>query len=331
LYDRLNGAPSRSWRAYYHDKNDILELYPSLKSDARNHSLFDSNFAADVANGKLPTYSFITPAFMGTATEPVNSMHAPADVRPAEKLVADIYNALRDNVDVWKKTLMIVVFDEHGGYFDHIPPPATVSPDNIPGRTDQSFLVPFNFERLGLRVPAILISPWFKASVDSTVYSHSTIPGSIIEALALPHGFLTERDKNAKKLTDRYLVDDGTHTWRTKTPDVTVPVQPNGLDAVQREMLDGSVHLDPHPELQNALRTRDIQDPAQAKHFIRTQVAKRLEHNLASGGNVKEAAELSADNQLATPFVSPARIAELRQSPHVPRHRPEEGPSGARG
>ena len=93
-------------------------------------------------------------------------MHAPADVRPAEKLVADVYGALRANPDVWKKTLLIVLFDEHGGYYDHVPPPATVSPDGIAGRIDQTFLVPFDFKRLGLRVPAILVSPWFKPAVD---------------------------------------------------------------------------------------------------------------------------------------------------------------------
>ncbi|MFX4925894.1 alkaline phosphatase family protein, partial [Acinetobacter baumannii] len=86
-----------------------------------------------------------------------------------------VYEALRSQPNVFKKTLLIVLFDEHGGYFDHVPPPATVSPDGIDGTADPSFRVPFDFKRLGLRVPAILISPWFQPAVDSTVYSHSTI------------------------------------------------------------------------------------------------------------------------------------------------------------
>jgi hypothetical protein len=229
---------------------------------------------------------------------------------------------VREAPEVWKKTLLIVLFDEHGGYYDHVPPPATAPPDKIAGRTDKPFLVPFNFKRLGLRVPAILISPWFQPTVDSTVYSHATIPGSIIEALQLPGGFLTQRDRNSAKLTQRYFVDDGTRVWRTNTPDLEVPAQPQVLDAMQREVLAGSVHLDPHPELRNELRTRDIEDPAQAKFFIRTQVAKRLEHNLASDGKPKVGATLSADNQLASPFVSPARIVELRKSRKAPKMRP---------
>ncbi|HEY4407757.1 MAG TPA: alkaline phosphatase family protein, partial [Xanthobacteraceae bacterium] len=195
---------------------------------------------------------------------------------------------------------------------------ATVSPDDIPGRTDQPFLVPFDFKRLGLRVPAILVSPWFKPAVDSTVYSHSTIPGSVIDALQLPGGFLTKRDENAAKLTAKYLVDDGSHVWRTDTPDLTVSVQPQALDMMQREILDGTVHLDPHPEQRNPLRTKDIQDPEQAKRFMRTQISKHLEHFFASNGQPHLAAKLSADDQSATPAISPSRISELRGSENLP-------------
>ena len=313
LYDRL-AAGSHSWRSYYHDQDDILELYPYLPKNETNHVLFETNFADDVAGDRLATYSFITPAFIGSAEQPVNSMHAPKDVRPAEKLVADVYGALRAHPDVWKKTLLIVLFDEHGGYYDHVAPPATVSPDNIPGRTDQSFLVPFDFKRLGLRVPAILISPWFPAAVDSTVYSHSTIAGSIIEALQLPGGFLTKRDKAAAKLTQKYLIDDGHRSWRATTPDLTVPVQPASLDMMRRDVLNGSVHLDPHPAQRNTLRTQDIREPAQARQFMRTQVTKHLEHYLAAKGKKEDAAKMSAANQLPTVALSPARIAELSRS-----------------
>jgi phospholipase C len=318
LYDRINADSSRSWRSYYHDQDDIVELYPYLKKDATNHVLFESNFVSDVANDNLPTYAFITPAFIGSPQHPANSMHAPADVRPAEKLVADVYGALRSQPDVWKKTLLIVLFDEHGGYFDHVPPPATVSPDGIAGRTDQPFLVPFDFKRLGLRVPAILVSPWFKPAVDSTVYSHSTIPGSVIDALKLPGGFLTQRDEKAAKLTAKYLVDDGSHSWRTDTPDLTVPPQPQSLDDMQRELLAGTVNLDPHPDQRNALRTKDIQDPAQAKQFMRTQIAKHLEHYFASKGRPQLAAKLFADNQGPSSTISPSRISELRGSENRP-------------
>jgi len=318
LYDRINADSSRSWRSYYHDQDDILELYPYLSKDETNHVLFEGNFVNDVAGDRLATYSFVTPAFLNSPQHPSNSMHPPADVRPAEKLVADVYGALRQQPDVWKKTLLIVLFDEHGGYYDHVAPPATVSPDGIAGRMDQPFLVPFDFKRLGLRVPAILVSPWFAPAVDSTVYSHSTIPGSIIDALQLPGGFLTKRDAQAAKLTAKYLVANASRTWRTQTPDVTVPVQPQELDEMQRELLNGTVHLDPHPEQRSTLRTQDIQDPAQAKQFMRTQIAKHLEHYFAANGKQKLAATLSTEDQVASTTISPSRISELRRSPKRP-------------
>jgi phospholipase C len=323
LYDRINADPHRTWRIYSHDEDDVHELYPGLEKDASNHVEFEGNFTADVAGDKLASYSFITPAFLSSPQHPTNSMHAPADVRPAEKLVADVYGALRGAPNVWKKTLLIVLFDEHGGYQDHVPPPATVSPDGIPGRLDQSFLVPFDFKRLGLRVPAILVSPWFQPAVDSTVYSHSTIPGSVIEALQLPGGFLTERDRHAAKLTAKYLTQSPAHVWRDVTPNVVVPVQPPALDHLQRELLDGTVHLDPHPAQRSTLRTQDIQDPAQAKAFMRTQFAKHLEHFLAAKADPRDASLLSTERSPPSTTVSPARIAELRsREPKRPRVRP---------
>ena len=317
LYERIDRVPSLSWRSYYHDQDDILELYPALKSDASNHVLFDANFLTDVANDGLATYSFITPAFLGKNHVTINSMHAPQDVRPAEKLVADVYGALQSHENVWQKTLFVIVFDEHGGYYDHVVPPATVSPDGIAGRTDQKFLVPFDFKRLGLRVPAILVSPWFEPAVDSTVYSHSTIPGSIIDAFQLPGGFLTERDKHAAKLTQKYLLADKRRKWRA-APELTVPAQPQSLDPTQRDILDGSVNLDPHPEKRDVLRTQDIHDHRQATDFVRTQIAKNLEHRLASRRGATKGKTLTAENQLPSTQVSPARIQELELSAHRP-------------
>jgi phospholipase C len=330
LYDRINADPKRSWRIYSHDEDDVHELYPDLDKTPDSHVQFEGRFLADVAADNLPSYAFITPAFIGAPQHPVNSMHAPADVRPAEKLVADVYGALRNAPEVWKKTLLIIVFDEHGGYVDHVPPPATVSPDGIKGRLDKSFLVSFDFDRLGLRVPAILVSPWFKARVDSTSYSHSTIPGSVIEAFGLPGGFLTARDRAANKLTQKYLIDDGSHVWRTNTPAVVVPVQPTPLDAMQRELLNGTVNLDPHPVQRNTLRTQDIQDPAQAKAFMRTQYAKHLEHFFASKAAAPGSrrrgpppGEMTADRTLPSTAISPARVTELRsREPRRRRVRP---------
>jgi hypothetical protein len=83
---------------------------------------------------------------------------------------------------------------------------------------------------------------------------------------------------------------------------------------MQRELLDGTVHLDPHPSQRNTLRTKDIQDPAQAQQFMRTQVAKHLEHYFASKGKPKLAAKLTTDDTVPSSTVSSARVDELRNS-----------------
>src|SRR5258707_8776795 len=78
LYDRINATPGKTWRVYYHDNDDVLELYPNIEKVVGNHVLFESNFLNDVASDRLATYSFVTPAFMSTPQHPINSMHAPA-------------------------------------------------------------------------------------------------------------------------------------------------------------------------------------------------------------------------------------------------------------
>ena len=150
-----------------------------------------------------------------------------------------MYNALRSKPDVRKKTLFVIVFDEHGGYYDHVAPPAAVSPDNIAGRTDQSYLVPFAFDRLGLRVPAILVSPWFKPAVDSTVYSHSTIPRHRHRRLRSrrrpPDQARREGEPPDEEvlLTKKYFAKSAAHVWRDDVPDVSVPVQPQAVDLLR--------------------------------------------------------------------------------------------------
>jgi hypothetical protein len=131
---------------------------------------------------------------------------------------------------------------------------------------------------------------------------------------------LTERDRQAAKLTQKYLINDGTHTWRDQTPDVDVPMQPRLIDVMQREILDASVNVDPDPTQQDTMRTRDIRDPAQAREFVGVQMAKRLEHNFAARTGALPTA--SAYNELPTPMVSPARIAELRRPAQPPGRRP---------
>ncbi len=118
LYEQLANA-GRSWAVYYSDQNEVAQ-YSRINTQRANFKLYESAFAADAAAGRLPAYSFVIPRFAASAQDgPVTSMHAPQDVRPGDQLVAEMYAALRAGPQ-WGESLLIVTFDEHGGYFDHM-------------------------------------------------------------------------------------------------------------------------------------------------------------------------------------------------------------------
>ena len=112
---------------------------------------------ADAMAGRLPNYSFIEPRYF---SDPLlrrmpNDQHPPHNVLFAERLIARVYDAIR-NGPAWERTLFVIIYDEHGGIYDHVPPPPAVPPDNL--QPDG-----FAFDRYGVRVPAVIVSPWVPA------------------------------------------------------------------------------------------------------------------------------------------------------------------------
>src|SRR5262249_42170646 len=146
----------QTWATYAFDHNEVRNFDRLAKAqDAFRR--FDKDFKRDVDQNALPHYSFIVPRFTGTKTHPANSQHAPHDLRFGDSLIADTYDALRANDAVWNKCALIVLYDEHGGFFDHVAPPGAVNPDGIDSvRSDDvkephpSAPPPFAFDRLGL-------------------------------------------------------------------------------------------------------------------------------------------------------------------------------------
>jgi hypothetical protein len=173
----------------------------------------------DLINGDLPAYSFLEPIFLSMKKEGGNDQHpqymGTLDIDLGEYLIAAVYEYLR-NSPYWEKSLFVVLYDEHGGNFDHVPPPTgAVNPD---GKVSDS--PAFDFTRLGVRVPAVLISPWLeKGRIDNTTYDHTSVAASVKEIFGLPK-FLTKRDAAARHFggPDYYL-----RTPRTDTPR-TLPV-----------------------------------------------------------------------------------------------------------
>jgi phospholipase C len=151
IFEQFDAANiENGWKIYYHDIPQTLTL-KYLWGRLDRFRYFDE-FLADAAAGTLPAYSFIEPRYFQEFRMP-NDQHPPHNVTLGEQLISDVYGAVRQG-PLWKKTLLVIIYDEHGGCFDHVPPPAATAPDPPPPSS------PFAFDRYGVRVPAVLVSQW---------------------------------------------------------------------------------------------------------------------------------------------------------------------------
>lgn len=162
------------WKLYYNDTP--WELY--MKKVAHNPSNLHrmDTFFSDCEKGTLPAFSWINPRSGINSTSGLgsNDQHPDHDVSLGEAYIKDIYEAIRSS-PAWEETLFVVTWDEHGGYYDHVIPPS----NNIPGPGDNEESYPdpgFEFNRLGLRVPVLLISPWIKKGTVLSKPERSYMP-----------------------------------------------------------------------------------------------------------------------------------------------------------
>jgi phospholipase C len=191
IYDRLDAA-HQTWRIYFHDIPQAATLDHLQADSARGNFRLFGQFLEDAHAGTLPAYSFIEPRYFDLLSLKANDEHPPHDVALGEHLIADVYEALRGGPR-WEQTLLVVTYDEHGGLYDHIPPPPAINPD---GCVSAEPAFPFAFDRLGLRVPALLISPYVPAgTIDSTVYDHTSLLATVERRFGLQP--LTRRDAAA--------------------------------------------------------------------------------------------------------------------------------------
>ena len=128
-----------------------------LKS-VRNFHKFELAFERDAKQGKLPNYVVIEQRYFDISTAPANDDHPSHDVYQGQAFVKKLYETLRASPQ-WNEMLFIITYDEHGGFYDHVPTPVTnvPNPDGMDGSTGE---YTFKFDRLGVRVPTILVSPW---------------------------------------------------------------------------------------------------------------------------------------------------------------------------
>jgi phospholipase C len=168
--------------------------FPDTTNADESHFGLFTDFQKAAAAGTLPAYTFLEPSWSSTG----NSQHPNDDVALGEQLMHDVYYALK-NGKAWNDTLLIITYDEHGGCYDHVPPPlGATPPDNSVGEFG------FDFKRFGVRVPAVLVSPRIEAGTVFNVpagtmpIDHTSILKTVETRWNLPA--LTARDAAAPHL-----------------------------------------------------------------------------------------------------------------------------------
>lgn len=200
IFQALDEAPKPvSWKIYLASFQVEL-LFNYVNNHAAGHVFPLSQYYADAAHGNLPQVSFVESDPFGTVNTETDE-HPPANVQAGEKFTHDVVYALTHSPD-WSSAAMFLTYDEHGGYYDHVVPPAAVPPDNIPP------MVPagdkFNkFNQYGVRVPAMVISPYSSPHhVSHVVYDHTSILKFIETRFSIPP--LTRRDAAADPMLDMF-------------------------------------------------------------------------------------------------------------------------------
>jgi phospholipase C len=218
IFDRLSHY-GVSWANYFSDL-PATGIIASIIEKNPAHIRHVSEFFVDCAAGTLPAVSFVDPEFGATdivggfianSPNPILNQYArfvrsqggdeenPQNVQLGEAFVARVVNAVLTSPK-WGRTLLVWTYDEHGGYYDHVPPPHVVAPDTIRPKLSNGDL-PGTYRLLGPRVPAVVVSPYSKPNaVTNVVHDHTSVLATIERKWNIPA--LTYRDANASTMLD---------------------------------------------------------------------------------------------------------------------------------
>ncbi|HEX4467103.1 MAG TPA: alkaline phosphatase family protein [Solirubrobacteraceae bacterium] len=240
IFDRLN-AHDISWRNYFTDLPQtaiipsIIEKYPAnLASIAQFH--------LDCVLGTLPSVSFVDPEFgvLSDIGEPLSQIpgieaitgkldttggdeESPQDMSYGEYWAYQVVESVLRS-PAWPRTLLIYTYDEHGGYYDHVAPPAAIAPDAIPPNRAEGD-APGGYDLYGPRVPAIVASPFSKPNaVTNRIYDHTSALATIEAKWNLPA--LSFRDANARTVED--FLDFGHAAFMEPPETIVEPPRPTG-------------------------------------------------------------------------------------------------------
>eukprot|EP01087_Luapelamoeba_hula_P012766 TRINITY_DN3597_c0_g1_i1.p1 TRINITY_DN3597_c0_g1~~TRINITY_DN3597_c0_g1_i1.p1 ORF type:complete len:671 (+),score=71.01 TRINITY_DN3597_c0_g1_i1:232-2013(+) len=202
IFDQITKS-GLTWRNYYNDTP--WELFLNTMAHAPENLATMGQFFEDARTGNLPSFSWINPlnGINFTLGLGSNDQHPDHDVALGEAYYKDIYEALRSS-PAWNDTLFVITYDEHGGFYDHVSTPLNVPP---PGDGETSYPDPnVKFDRLGIRIPTLLISPWIPKGLviseppaaqkpaPNSEYDLTSIMATTRKLLNMQTGPLTKRD-----------------------------------------------------------------------------------------------------------------------------------------
>jgi phospholipase C len=226
IYQRLKAANKTAKIYYFDTKSSTMEIVNLLQHQPEFFGLY-AQFVADCKAGTLPDYSFIEPNYSDHDGDSgailASDQHPDHDVREGERFIASVYNVIKGNPTLWESTALLITYDEHGGIYDHVPPPACL-PDGFVAQPDSTHTgKQFLFDRLGVRVPAILVSPWIpKGTVvpgalpaNGRVFEHASIPATVTKMFIGAYDERSPREKAAQTFEDLLTLPAA----RTDTPD----------------------------------------------------------------------------------------------------------------
>lgn len=219
------------------------------------------DFKKDCASGNLPQYSFLEPNFL----ENPNDEHPPHDVVAGEQFLWEIWQAVSQS-PAWPDTLLLITHDEHGGTYDHVMPPWNAAcPDAKSNPGEEGF----TFNRFGIRVPMVAVSPWIQAGTvfrsDSAVpYDHTSMLATLRDWLSLPaEKMLTSRRIAAAPNLGQILTLDKARTDIPTIPAPAAEVQETAMflppNALQRSMVSAQARKQGHDPVAvlASVKTRD--------------------------------------------------------------------------
>jgi len=215
MYERMTQAGHTAKIYYYDQQSSTMEVVNLLKNQPEIFGSY-SQFIADCQNNTLPEYSFIEPCYNdhlgpGGGEILASDQHPDHNVQEGEQFIARVYNAIRTNPTLWESTVLLIVYDEHGGIYDHVPPPIC-TPDGYSAKpADTGTGEAFNFDRLGVRVPAVLVSPYIpkgtvvpgtEDAANGRAFEHACIPATVTNFFLKGDAKRTIREKNANTFLD---------------------------------------------------------------------------------------------------------------------------------